>query len=206
MRGRRNEIPVRGEAIARHVAVQIAPEHSVLVQRQLADGSPQLFEIETGVCAAHRIEGPDGRAMTRAQCFVTLEQLEMPTEVTRAPLLFADAEHVGDERAGAAPSGDGESEPAISVESQLFAVGDEDRATRIREYGQDIDRDQLLRRHAPDTRLEANQKSQRVERLPGAVDLKKVVGGALGMLPAEGRKDDVAEPGNALPPAIPVTS
>src|SRR5215212_7338034 len=115
--------------------------------------------------------------MTRAQRLVTLEQLEMPTEVARAPLLFADTEHVRDERAGTAPGGDGKSEPAIGVESQLFAIGDEDRAARVREYGQNIDRDELLRRHAPDSRLEANQKPQRIERLPDAVD--EVIGGAL---------------------------
>src|SRR5215204_60188 len=140
--------------------------------------------------------------MTRAQRLVTLEQLEMPTEVARAPLLFADTEHVRDERAGTAPSGDGKSEPAIGVESQLFAVGDEDRATCVGKNGQDVDRDELLRRHTPDSRLEANHKSQRVERLPDAVD--QVIGGALGVLPTERRKNHVAETGNALSPAIPV--
>ena len=46
--------------------------------------------------------------------------------------------------------------------------------------------------------------SQCIERLPGAV--REVVGGALGMLPAEGREDHVAEPSNGLSPAISVTA
>src|SRR5918995_77850 len=126
----------------------------------------------------------------------------MPAEVARPPLLLTDAKHVRDERAGAAPSPDSESEPAVGVESQLFPIGDEDRAPGVGENSQNIDRDQLLRWHAPDSRLEANQKSQRVERLPGAVN--EVIAGALGMLPAEGREDDVTEPGNGLPPAVAV--
>src|ERR687898_1347480 len=109
----------------------------------------------------------------------------MPAEVARPSLLFADTKHVRDERAGAAPCRDGESEPAVGIESQLFAIGDQDRSPGVRENRQDIDRDQLFRRHPPDSRLEANQKSQRVERFPGALYLKEVVGGALRVLPAE---------------------
>src|SRR5829696_3755814 len=206
MGGRRDEIPVRGEPIARHVAIEIAPEHAVLIQGQFADSSSQLFQIESGVSASHRVKSPDGRAVTRSQRFEALEQLEMPAEVACTSLFFADTEHVGDECARAASSGDGKPEPSIGVESQLFPIGDEDRAARIGENSQDVDRDELLRRHAPDSRLETNQKSQCVERLPGAVDLKEVIRGALGMLPAEGREYDVAEPGNGLPPAFAVTT
>src|SRR3954468_18195072 len=103
---------------------------------------------------------------------------------------------MGDKGARAAPGGDGKPEPAIGIESQLFAISHKHRATRVGEYGQDVDRDELLRRHAPDSRLETNHKPQRVERLFGAFD--QVIRGALGMLPAEGREDDVAEAGNAL--------
>src|SRR5215207_10129855 len=122
MRGRRNEVPVRGEPIAGHVAVEVAPEYAVLVERQLADGGAEFFEIETGVGTAHRIEGPDGRSMTRPQRFIALEQLEMPTKIARAPLLLTDTEHVGDEGAGATPSRDDESKPAVGVEPQLVAI------------------------------------------------------------------------------------
>src|SRR3954453_12728353 len=104
-----NEIPVCGEAIARHVAVQIAPEYAIFVKRQLADGRAELFDIEARVGTAHRIKGPDSRAVTCPQRFVPLQQLEMPTKVARAPLLLADAEHMGDECAGTATSGDGNS-------------------------------------------------------------------------------------------------
>ena len=91
-----------------------------------------------------------------------------------------------------------------ALNPSVFAIGDKDRAACVGENGQDVDRDEFLRRHSPDSRLEANQKSQRIERLFRAID--QVIGGALGMLPAERREDHVAKPGEGLPPAVPVTT
>jgi hypothetical protein len=139
--------------------------------------------------------------VTCTQRFIPLEELEVPAKVACSPLLFTDAEHVRDEDSGATARRDGESEPAISIEPEIFSICRKDGPARVGKNRQYVDRDELIGRHAPDPRLQANDKAEGVERFSLTVD--KVIGLALRVLPTEGSKHNFAYTREGPLPAVP---